>query len=97
MLKSWRLLWIIVKANDDVRQEQFAMQLISQINCIFKLKKLNLWLYPYEILATGPDCGLIEFVPDTLSIDEIHTEGMCLMQYFEKTYGARGSRGYKNA
>lgn len=28
-LKSWKLLKIIVKSNDDVRQEQFAMQLIS--------------------------------------------------------------------
>ena len=28
-LKTWRLLKIIVKSNDDVRQEQFAMQLIA--------------------------------------------------------------------
>ena len=27
-LKTWRLLKVIVKSNDDVRQEQFAMQLI---------------------------------------------------------------------
>jgi len=44
---------IIVKSNDDVRQEQFAMQLISQFEQIFKLKKLDLWLKPYEILGTG--------------------------------------------
>jgi len=31
-LKTWKLMKIIVKSNDDVRQEQFAMQLISQIN-----------------------------------------------------------------
>ena len=48
------------------------MQLISQINHIFKLKKLSLWMKPYEILATGPDCGLIEFVADSQSLDEIH-------------------------
>lgn len=28
-LKTWKLLKLIVKSNDDVRQEQFAMQLIS--------------------------------------------------------------------
>jgi phosphatidylinositol kinase/protein kinase (PI-3 family) len=28
-LLTWKLLRIIVKSNDDVRQEQFAMQLIS--------------------------------------------------------------------
>ena len=53
-LKTWRLIKIIVKSNDDVRQEQFAMQLIAQINQIFMAKKgLKLWLRPYEILATG--------------------------------------------
>lgn len=31
-LKTWRLIKLIVKSNDDVRQEQFAMQLISQID-----------------------------------------------------------------
>lgn len=54
-LKTWKLLRIIVKAGDDLRQEQFAMQLISQIDQIFKRKKLNIWLKPYEILATGKD------------------------------------------
>ncbi len=31
-LQTWKLLKVIVKSNDDVRQEQFAMQLISQID-----------------------------------------------------------------
>jgi len=26
---------------------------------------------PYEILSTGPDCGIIEFLTDALSIDYI--------------------------
>jgi len=47
------------------------MQLISQMDQIFKLKKLNLWLKPYEILATGARCGLLEVVSDALSIDSI--------------------------
>lgn len=28
-LRTWRLIKVIVKSNDDVRQEQFAMQLIA--------------------------------------------------------------------
>lgn len=74
-LKSWNLCRIIVKSIDDVRQEQFAMQLISQIYQIFKIKKLPLWLKTYEILATGPNCGLIEVINDAMSIDEIHKRG----------------------
>ncbi len=47
------------------------MQLIAQMDQIFKLKKLDLWLKPYEILATGQRCGLIEVVQDALSIDSL--------------------------
>ena len=31
-LTTWSLMRVIVKSNDDVRQEQFAMQLISQMD-----------------------------------------------------------------
>jgi len=70
-LLTWKLFRVIVKSNDDVRQEQFAIQLISQFDQIFKKKKLDLWLKPYEILATGQRCGLIEVCEDTLSISSI--------------------------
>jgi len=78
-----------VKSIDDVRQEQFAMQLISQIYQIFKIKKLPLWLKTYEILATGPNCGLIEVICDAMSIDEIHkkAEGITLLDYFVVYHG----------
>jgi phosphatidylinositol kinase/protein kinase (PI-3 family) len=42
-------------------------------------------LKPYEILATGPNCGIIECVSDTQSLDEIHKlreEYMTLAEYF---------------
>jgi phosphatidylinositol 4-kinase len=47
------------------------MQLISQFEQIFLIKKLPLWVKPYEILATGQRCGLIEVATDALSIDSI--------------------------
>jgi len=47
------------------------MQLIGQMDQIFKKKKLGTWLFPYEILATGPGCGVLEFIEDAMSIDEV--------------------------
>lgn len=94
-LKTWRLIKLIVKSNDDVRQEQFAMQLISQIDQIFKIKKLRLWLRTYEILATGSRCGLIEAVSDALSIDSIKKKmgvQAKLIDYFYKQFGERKSK-----
>eukprot|EP00356_Strombidium_inclinatum_P001737 CAMPEP_0170511186 /NCGR_PEP_ID=MMETSP0208-20121228/66167_1 /TAXON_ID=197538 /ORGANISM="Strombidium inclinatum, Strain S3" /LENGTH=219 /DNA_ID=CAMNT_0010794703 /DNA_START=2067 /DNA_END=2722 /DNA_ORIENTATION=- len=38
---------------------------------IFKRRKLKLRLTPYEIISTGENCGLVEFLPDSLSIDYI--------------------------
>lgn len=92
-LKTWKLLRLIIKSGDDLRQEQFAMQLISQIDQIFKRKKLNIWLKPYEILATGKDCGLIEFLPDATSIDAYKKKNLnkSLEDYFQENFTTRKS------
>jgi phosphatidylinositol 4-kinase len=56
-----------------------------------------LWLRPYEILATGSDCGIIEFVSDTLSLDEIHRTHGTLNDYFEAKYGRKSTKTYRKA
>ena len=99
-LSTWKLLRFIVKANDDVRQEQFAMQLISQMGQIWEKHKLPLWIKPYEILATGPNCGLIEAINDAMSIhavkEKINKPNATLQDYFVQQYGRRTER-YKQA
>lgn len=52
-LKTWRLVHIIVKSGADMKEEQFAIQLISQFDQIFKNEKSKLILTPYEILSLG--------------------------------------------
>lgn len=68
-LLTWRLLRVIVKSGDDLRSEQFAMQLIETMDLIFRRRKLKLKLTPYDILSTGENCGIVEFIPDAFSID----------------------------
>ena len=75
---TWNLATYMVKSGDDVRQEQFAMQLIFEISNIFARKKLKLKLTPYEIIPIGPEGCLVEMVTDATSIDglkkvKIHT------------------------
>ena len=70
-LVTWKLFRIMVKSNDEVRQDQFAIQLISQIDSIFKKKKLDLWLKPYEIVGTGQRSGILEFIEDSMAISGI--------------------------
>ncbi|CAD2087446.1 phosphatidylinositol 4-kinase, putative [Plasmodium vinckei brucechwatti] len=66
-LKSWDLKCAIVKGGDDLRQELLASQLIKQFKIIFDNAGLPLWLRPYEILVTGSNSGIIEYVHDTCS------------------------------
>lgn len=86
-LTTWKIVSFIVKSNDDVRQEQFAMQLISQMGQIWNSAGLPLWTKPYEIIATGPNCGLIEAITDSMSIHAVKEKvgvNATLRDYFLK-------------
>lgn len=67
--KTYQIKNFIAKANDDLKQEMFAMQIIK----IFQqfLSKIDIYISTYEILITSENSGLIEFVPNTSSIDGI--------------------------
>jgi len=55
---GWRLLPILMKSNDDLRQEQLASQLIQRMALILAKARVPVWLYPYEIVAlTGRGGG----------------------------------------
>jgi phosphatidylinositol 4-kinase len=61
----------IVKGGDDLRQELVAMQLIRRFQDIFSEASLSLTLRPYEIIVTSNNSGIIEFIPDSISIDAL--------------------------
>ena len=69
--KSHKIFTCIFKTHEDLRQEQFATQLINEFNQIFKIEKVNCWLNTYEIISTGNDAGLVEMVNDSLSLDQL--------------------------
>ena len=48
-----------------------TMQLIKRFHEIFKAAEIPLKLRPYEILITSQNSGLIEFLPNTISIDSL--------------------------
>jgi phosphatidylinositol 3-kinase len=39
--------------------------MVSLMDRLLKLENLDLQLTPYRVLATGPDEGMVEFVPST--------------------------------
>lgn len=68
---SYRLRNFIFKANDDLRQELLAVQLIKRLNNIFKEANLSLYLRPYEIIITSHSSGYLETITNSVSIDAL--------------------------
>lgn len=80
------------------------MQLLETIDLIFKKRKLKLKLTTYEILSTGQNCGIVEFISDAFSIDYIkkkmqETMGqeMYLDDFYRMKFGAEKSKSYIQA
>lgn len=68
---GWRLLPVLVKSNDDLRQEQLASQIIYKMASILAREKVPVWLRNYEIIALTGSGGIIEAIPDTISLDSL--------------------------
>ena len=80
------------------------MQIIETIDLIFKKRRLKLKLKPYEILSTDLDCGIVEFLPDSYSIDYIKRKmkektgkDMDLVDFYKMRFGKPDSQQHKLA
>ncbi|KAE9355679.1 hypothetical protein PF008_g3948 [Phytophthora fragariae] len=89
-LPGWNVISLISKSNDDIRQEVFAMQLITTFQRIFRESGLPLWLRPYRIVSTGRTSGLLETITDAQSLDALKKRSNYagLRAHFDSTYGA---------
>lgn len=59
---------IMYKVGDDMRQDQLVIQIIRLMDELLKNENVDLKLTPYKIMATGPDEGSIQFIPnDTMT------------------------------
>ena len=67
--RTYRVKCFIAKANDDLIQEMFALQLIKKFEEIFR--DVGIFVKSYEVIITSETSGLIEFLNNTSSIDGI--------------------------
>ncbi|KAF5273072.1 hypothetical protein FQR65_LT04814 [Abscondita terminalis] len=97
-ISSWKLLSVIVKCGDDLRQELLASQLLQMFKKIWKIERVPLWIHPYKILCLSNDSGLIEPILNTVSLHQIkkHCQ-LSLLEYFVKEYGPHNSEAFLTA
>ncbi|KAI3656482.1 hypothetical protein MP638_006069 [Amoeboaphelidium occidentale] len=56
---------LIFKHGDDLRQDQLIMQVIMLMDKLLRKENLDLKLTPFKVLATGNQCGMIQYVPSS--------------------------------
>ena len=100
-LSSYKVCKVLIKSGEDLRQEQFASQLINEFAQIFKIEEVDCYLYPYEIISTGNNAGIIEVCPNTISLDELKHKtsfdpNNTLKTFYENYFG-KGTKKYKKA
>lgn len=97
-LPTWRLLSVIVKCGDDLRQELMASQLLQMFQKIWEMEHVPLWVHPYKILCLSNDSGLIEPILNTISLHQVKKHGqLSLLEYFIREYGPLTSEAFLSA
>uniref|UniRef100_A0A8B9HP25 Phosphatidylinositol 4-kinase beta n=1 Tax=Astyanax mexicanus TaxID=7994 RepID=A0A8B9HP25_ASTMX len=87
-LPNWRLLSVIVKCGDDLRQELLAFQVLKQLQSIWEQERVPLWIKPYKILVISSDSGMIEPVVNAVSIHQVKKQSqLSLLDYFLQEHG----------
>eukprot|EP00898_Chlorokybus_atmophyticus_P009242 jgi/Chlat1/948/Chrsp108S01428 len=88
----------IFKVGDDCRQDLLALQMISIFQNIFSAVGLELYLYPYGVLPTGYERGIIEVVPNSRSRNQLGEQfDGGLYEIFQAEFGAVGSPSFEAA
>ncbi|XP_054151075.1 phosphatidylinositol 4-kinase beta isoform X1 [Melozone crissalis] len=94
-LPSWRLLSVIVKCGDDLRQELLAFQVLKQLQWIWEQERVPLWIRPYKILVISADSGMIEPVLSAVSLHQIKKQSqLSLLQYLRQEHGPSNSESF---
>ncbi|XP_053330752.1 phosphatidylinositol 4-kinase beta isoform X2 [Spea bombifrons] len=95
---NWRLLSVIVKCGDDLRQELLAYQVLKQLQSVWESERVPLWIRPYKILVISADSGMIEPVVNTVSIHQVKKQSqLSLLDYFVQEHGSYTTEAFLTA
>lgn len=95
---NWKMLPVIVKCGDDLRQELVAYQLLCMLQKIWENEHIALRVRPFRILVLSNDSGMLEPILNSISLHQIKKHSkMSLLQYFLQEFGAKNSEEFLTA
>ncbi len=68
---NWRLLPVIIKSGDDLRQELIAFQFLYKLQEIWQSEHVPVYVRPSNILVISNDSGMIEPIVNAVSLHQI--------------------------
>eukprot|EP01135_Chromosphaera_perkinsii_P000665 Nk52_evm32s147 gene=Nk52_evmTU32s147 len=77
----------LFKTGDDLRQDQLIVQIVALMDRLLLKENLDLKLTPYQVLATGTDCGLVEFV-DARPVAQVLANHQSIQAFFRACFPA---------
>lgn len=83
---------VIFKNGDDLRQDQLVIQLFTLMDLLLRKENLDLQISPYDVLATGPLEGMVQFILSK-TIAAIVVEHSTILNYFRSNHPDEGSVG----
>ncbi|WFD07490.1 1-phosphatidylinositol 4-kinase [Malassezia vespertilionis] len=108
-LPTWDLFSVIVKTGADLRQEQFAVQLIQEFKRVWQDCGSRCWVHYFRIVVLSESGGLIETIKDAVSVHSIKKEAymsqmegnaiasFSLYDHFVQTYGEPHTPRFRRA
>ena len=90
---NWRLLPVIIKAGDDLRQELVAYQFLCKLQQLWDAEHVPVFVRPSNILVLSNDSGMIEPILNAVSLHQIKkhhskkAQPTSLLDYFLLEFG----------